>query len=75
MRQVLRVSTGCVGLGDLAGLMGHESVETNKSFYAVFEKQDLRRKHEQFSGVRWGHDRLALYGKVIACRSSLEGAW
>jgi site-specific recombinase XerD len=40
-------------LVSLADLMGHESVETTKSFYAVFEQDDLRRKHDEFSGVRW----------------------
>ena len=36
-------------LASLADLMGHESVETTKSFYAVFEQADLWRKHDQFS--------------------------
>jgi hypothetical protein len=38
--------------------MGHESVETTKAFYAIFEQGDLRRKRDQFSGTRWedGHD-------------------
>lgn len=40
-------------LGTLADLMGHESVETTKSFYAVFEHEDLRRKHDLFSAARW----------------------
>jgi integrase/recombinase XerD len=40
-------------LASLADLMGHESVETTKSFYAVFEQDDLRRKHDQFSAARW----------------------
>jgi site-specific recombinase XerD len=40
-------------LASLADLMGHESVETTKSFYAVFEQDDLRRKHDQFSKARW----------------------
>jgi site-specific recombinase XerD len=40
-------------LASLADLMGHESVETTKSFYAVFEQEDLRRKHDRFSGARW----------------------
>ena len=42
--------------GDLASpadLMGHESVETTKVYYAVFEQDDLRRKHDQFSESRW----------------------
>jgi hypothetical protein len=37
----------------LTDLMGHESVETTKSFYAVFEQGDLKRKHDQFSTARW----------------------
>lgn len=41
-------------LASLADLMGHESVETTKSFYAIFEQDDLKRKHDQFSEVRWG---------------------
>jgi site-specific recombinase XerD len=41
-------------LASLADLMGHESVETTKSFYAVFEQEDLRRKHDHFSAARWG---------------------
>jgi hypothetical protein len=40
-------------LASLAGLMAHESVETTKSFYAVFEQEDLRRKHDHFSAARW----------------------
>lgn len=40
-------------LASLADLMGHESVETTKSFYAVFEQEDLRRKHDHFSAARW----------------------
>jgi hypothetical protein len=34
--------------------MGHESVETTKAFYAIFEQGDLKRKHDQFSDMRWG---------------------
>ena len=41
-------------LASLADLMGHESVETTKTFYAVFEQDDLRRKHDHFSAARWG---------------------
>ena len=41
-------------LASLAGLMAHESVETTKSFYAVFEQEDLRRKHEHLSAAGWG---------------------
>jgi site-specific recombinase XerD len=40
-------------LASLADLMGHESVETTKTFYAIFEQDDLRRKHDQFSAARW----------------------
>ena len=40
-------------LASLADLMGHESVETTKSFYATFEQDDLKRKHDQFSAARW----------------------
>ena len=40
-------------LASLADLMGHESVETTKAFYAVFEEGDLRRKHDEFSSARW----------------------
>ena len=40
-------------LASLADLMGQESVETTKVFYAIFEQSDLRRKHDQFSGARW----------------------
>jgi site-specific recombinase XerD len=40
-------------LASLAGLIGHESVETTKAFYAVLKQDDLRRKHDQFSAVRW----------------------
>jgi hypothetical protein len=36
----------------LADLMGHESVETTKAFYAGFEQEGSRRKHNQFSGSR-----------------------
>lgn len=45
-------------LASLADLMGHESVETTESFYAVFEQADLRRKHDQFSVARWGSRQL-----------------
>ena len=41
-------------LASLADLTGHESVETTKSFYAIFEQDDLKRKHDQFSAARWG---------------------
>jgi site-specific recombinase XerD len=40
-------------LASLADLMGHESVETTKAFYAISEQGDLRRKHDQFSEERW----------------------
>ncbi len=48
-------------LASLADLMGHESVETTKSFYAVFEQDDLRRKHDHFSAVRWGVEEHGCY--------------
>jgi site-specific recombinase XerD len=41
-------------LASLAGLMGHESVETTKTFYAVLKQDDLRRKYDHFSASRWG---------------------
>ena len=31
--------------------MGHESVETTKSFYAFFEVEDLSRKHDQYASL------------------------
>jgi integrase/recombinase XerD len=40
-------------LASLADLVGHESVETTKAFYAIFERGDLKHKHDQFSGARW----------------------
>jgi site-specific recombinase XerD len=40
-------------LASLADLMGQESVETTKAFCAIFEQDDLRRKHDQFSQARW----------------------
>ena len=43
-------------LASLADLIGHESVENTKSFHAVFEQEDLRRKHERFSQARWGEE-------------------
>ena len=46
--------TGGNNGASLADLMGHESVEITKAFYAIFEQGDLRRKHDQFSGARWG---------------------
>jgi hypothetical protein len=42
------------GLASLVDLMGHESVETTRSFYVVFEQEDLRRKHDRFSEALWG---------------------
>ena len=41
-------------LASLADLMGYEGVETTKAFYAIFEQDDLKRKHDQFSAARWG---------------------
>jgi hypothetical protein len=43
----------------LADLMGHESVETTKTFYAVLKQDDLRRKHDHFSAARWEGQSLA----------------
>jgi hypothetical protein len=43
-----------------AHLMGHESVEITKSFYAVFEQDDLRQKHDQFSNARWKDDNYSM---------------
>ena len=43
-------------LASLADLMGHESVETTKAFYAIFEQGDLKRKHDLFSTERWKAD-------------------
>lgn len=33
----------------LADLLGHESVETTREFYSVFEVGELARKHQQLS--------------------------
>jgi site-specific recombinase XerD len=45
-------------LASLADIMGHESVETTKAFYAVFAVEDLSRKHAQYSPVsRLGNPR------------------
>jgi site-specific recombinase XerD len=38
-------------LASLADIMGHESVETTKAFYAVFAAKDLSRKHGEYSPV------------------------
>jgi len=38
-------------LGTLADLLGHESVETTREFYSVFEVGELARKHQQLSPV------------------------
>jgi integrase len=40
--------------GDLAtvsDLMGHESGQTTRDFYAVFKRDELSRKHDEFSAV------------------------
>jgi hypothetical protein len=34
--------------GSLTDLMGHGSIEITKSFYAILEQDDLRRKHDRF---------------------------
>jgi site-specific recombinase XerD len=49
-------------LASLADLMGHESVETTKAFYAIFEQGDLRRKHDRFSAGRWGTEETMTSG-------------
>jgi hypothetical protein len=38
-------------LASLSDLMGHESVQTTRDFYAVFKRDELRRKHNEFSAV------------------------
>jgi integrase/recombinase XerD len=42
-------------LTTLSDLMGHESVQTTAvpagDFYAVFKRDELRRKHDEFSAV------------------------
>jgi len=38
-------------LATLSDLMGHESVQTTRDFYAVFKRDELRRKHNEFSAV------------------------
>ena len=38
-------------LATLSDLMGHESVQTTQDFYAVFKRDELRRKHNEFSAV------------------------
>jgi hypothetical protein len=39
------------GWASLADLMGRESVETTKRFYALFQADELAREHQQFSPV------------------------
>jgi hypothetical protein len=46
-------------LASLADLMGRESVETTKDFYAVFEQEDLRHKHDHLSAARWRSSKMA----------------
>ena len=48
------------GTASLADLMGHESVETINSFYAILKQNDLRCKHSHYSAARWG---VAEYGR------------
>jgi hypothetical protein len=31
--------------------MGHESVQTTKDHYAMFKRDELKRKHNEFSAV------------------------
>jgi hypothetical protein len=31
--------------------MGHASIETTKKYYAVFKRDELKRKHNEFSAV------------------------
>jgi len=38
-------------LASLADLLGHESVETTRQFYAVFRAEELAQKHERFTPV------------------------
>jgi integrase len=38
-------------LATLSDLMGHESVQTTKDHYAMFKREELRRKHDEFSAV------------------------
>lgn len=38
-------------LASLSDLMGHVSVQTTRDFYAVFKRDELRRKHNEFSAV------------------------
>ena len=35
----------------LSDRMGHESVQTTKDHYAMFKRDELRRKHDKFSAV------------------------
>jgi hypothetical protein len=47
-------STGGNNGASLADLMGRESVETTKAFYAIFEQGDLKRKHDRLNAERRG---------------------
>jgi hypothetical protein len=47
-------------LASLSDLMGHESVQTTGDFCAVFKRDELRRKHDEFSAVA----RMAREGKL-----------
>jgi site-specific recombinase XerD len=38
-------------LATLSDLMGHESVQTTRDFYAAFKRDELQRKHNGFSAV------------------------
>lgn len=39
-------------LATLSDLMGHERVQTTRDFYAMFKREELRRKYDEFSMVR-----------------------
>jgi integrase/recombinase XerD len=38
-------------LSALSDLMGHSSVEVTRQFYAVFNREELRRKHDRHSMI------------------------
>jgi len=40
-------------LGALSDLLGHADVLVTKEFYGVLTGEELRRKHEQYSPVKW----------------------
>lgn len=47
-------------LTTLSDVMGHESIQTTRDFNAVFKRDELRRKHNEFSAVA----RMARAGKL-----------